>query len=418
MDDPYNTKLLPGDKGAVTAVDSISTIHVAWDNGSSLGIAYGADRARKIDAEIKYETGADFWRDTAVRHGIDEALVICGNYFSTQLKREQPKEEHQFCRELFAAMYADTAGRTDPAKLVYPYDFQKADERVEASYYHASRKRNDECARAIDEAIKESCYKVNFYNLDIAVMKVIHEYGFPRVNLVLAHQLQQSDWDGRYSESNKKWVQGYTMPEKAFGRAHLNAHPILIEDFANHARKFYDEMGAERFALPGRTEHGTAVQDYEIVRSIAFDDQRGFALGLNPYAPANFVAWQFTTENGKREFYWGHYSDTVTGAAENYTARVLVHMSGGDVKELQNPLAAAEMSSEQNYNMIDGALNNEKSRLDLTDGQTYEEVRELAPETLPEDKPSVMEQIREARKNPQPHTSSKARDKGTPELEL
>jgi len=75
------------------------------------------------------------------------------------------------------------------------------------------------------------------------------------------------------------------------------------------------------------------------------------------------------------------------------------------------------MSAEQNYNMIDGIPNNEKHRLDLTDGQTHEEIRELAPETLPEDKPSVLEQIREARKAPPaPRKQKDGHGKDEPEL--
>ena len=49
MDDPYNRKLVPGCKGTVVAVDSIGTIHVAWDCGSSLGVVYGEDSCRKVD---------------------------------------------------------------------------------------------------------------------------------------------------------------------------------------------------------------------------------------------------------------------------------------------------------------------------------------------------------------------------------
>ena len=39
-------------------------------------------------------------------------------------------------------------------------------------------------------------------------------------------------------------------------------------------------------------------------------------------------------------------------------------------------------------------------------------------ERTADDKPSVLEQIREARKNPQPHIPAKAREKGAPDLEL
>ena len=49
MDDPYNTKLVPGSKGTVRAVDDIGTIHVNWDCGSSLGVVLGDDSCRRID---------------------------------------------------------------------------------------------------------------------------------------------------------------------------------------------------------------------------------------------------------------------------------------------------------------------------------------------------------------------------------
>lgn len=47
MDDPYRT-IPKGTKGTVISVDDIGTIHVNWDNGSSLGVAYGEDIVRKI----------------------------------------------------------------------------------------------------------------------------------------------------------------------------------------------------------------------------------------------------------------------------------------------------------------------------------------------------------------------------------
>jgi len=47
MDDTYS-KLKPGDQGTVSCVDSIGTVFVDWDCGSSLGIVYGVDRIRKL----------------------------------------------------------------------------------------------------------------------------------------------------------------------------------------------------------------------------------------------------------------------------------------------------------------------------------------------------------------------------------
>lgn len=98
MDDPYS-KLRPGDKGRVSHVDDAGTIFVNWDSGSGLGIVYGEDSVRKIENERNYDTGADFWKDTAVSYGLEEAEGICGRYLSMQIKTES-KEEQRFCKEL------------------------------------------------------------------------------------------------------------------------------------------------------------------------------------------------------------------------------------------------------------------------------------------------------------------------------
>ena len=54
MDDPFNQKLSPGCRGTVRSVDDIGTIHVDWDCGSGLGIAYGQDSCRRVteDGEV------------------------------------------------------------------------------------------------------------------------------------------------------------------------------------------------------------------------------------------------------------------------------------------------------------------------------------------------------------------------------
>ena len=47
MNDPY-TKLKPGDQGLVEFVDDIGTVHIRWDNGSTLGAAYGEDEIKRL----------------------------------------------------------------------------------------------------------------------------------------------------------------------------------------------------------------------------------------------------------------------------------------------------------------------------------------------------------------------------------
>ena len=55
MDDPYR-EMPPGLKGVVTGVDDSGSIHVNWQNGSSLAVVFGEDECRKIeDGEVTVE---------------------------------------------------------------------------------------------------------------------------------------------------------------------------------------------------------------------------------------------------------------------------------------------------------------------------------------------------------------------------
>ena len=38
----------PGTRGTVMSVDDIGTVHVQWNNGSSLGVAYGEDECKTV----------------------------------------------------------------------------------------------------------------------------------------------------------------------------------------------------------------------------------------------------------------------------------------------------------------------------------------------------------------------------------
>jgi hypothetical protein len=63
---------------------------------------------------------------------------------------------------------------------------------------------------------------------------------------------------------------------------------------------------------------------YVIRESVLFDNKRGFAIAEhgNPKVPAPFVTWQFTeTENGQRDYYWGHYHSDLLAAKKDLLER-------------------------------------------------------------------------------------------------
>lgn len=86
------------------------------------------------------------------------------------------------------------------------------------------------------------------------------------------------------------------------------------------------------------------------------------------------------------------------GVLSQFTPRREILFAGQPFQPPENYLRNAELYEEGqtgNYNMLDGRLDNEPpERPDLTDGQTYEEIKELAPETLQPEKPSLMERLK------------------------
>ena len=48
MDDPYR-EMTPGLKGVVTGVDDSGSIHVDWENGSTLAVVFGEDHVMKAE---------------------------------------------------------------------------------------------------------------------------------------------------------------------------------------------------------------------------------------------------------------------------------------------------------------------------------------------------------------------------------
>lgn len=109
----------PGTKGTVMAVDDIGTIHVKWDNGSSLGVAYGEDRcevesrvlndlAKRFDTE---EGRAEFIRtaESGLYTGKTDAglevRVFLDKGEGMKVYREQPTK-----KEWWEVVYYDADG--------------------------------------------------------------------------------------------------------------------------------------------------------------------------------------------------------------------------------------------------------------------------------------------------------------------
>lgn len=79
------------------------------------------------------------------------------------------------------------------------------------------------------------------------------------------------------------------------------------------------------------------------MKSVTFDNSRGFALGFDEAAPSPFVTWQFTeTENGQKDYYWGHYHSSGQTAEKDFAKRVADYKELFGVHERTGGLEQAE----------------------------------------------------------------------------
>lgn len=78
-------------------------------------------------------------------------------------------------------------------------------------------------------------------------------------------------------------------------------------------------------------------QGYVIRQSILFDNGRGFVLGEHPRE--GFVTWQFTQEDGHRDYYWGHYHSNPEKAQSDFQERVEDYQRRYHVREVKAPIA-------------------------------------------------------------------------------
>lgn len=128
-------------------------------------------------------------------------------------------------------------------KYVYPYSLSEAKQNGELESYRESFKENIRCAESIKNAINNNFDGMHL-NKDVA-KEVIAEFGYDRVNFVLANTLQELKHDGRFSCENKEWAKEFYIPENKIKGINMNAdfvvtsHPAVLDGFVSQARKEY-----------------------------------------------------------------------------------------------------------------------------------------------------------------------------------
>ena len=158
--------------------------------------------------------------------------------FVSQREQRIRKEAAQyFEEEAYPPLYTHT--------LPYAMEHGRADDYLE------SRKRNLDCKKAIEDAIRKNFDGVHLSH--DAAREVLKEYGAERVVFILANTVQHLEYDGRFSVGNRAWAKGYEIPENVSRGMDLNAdyvlnsHPAVLDGFIGLTREGIreQELGME-----------------------------------------------------------------------------------------------------------------------------------------------------------------------------
>ncbi len=129
---------------------------------------------------------------------------------------------------------------------VYPYSRAEAKRNNELEQYEISFKENLCCADCIEKTIN---HNFDGYRLNKDTAKqVITEFGYDRVNFVLAHTVKELKHDGRFSRDNKEWAKAIYISENMLNGRNANSefrvdsHPSVLDGFVNQARKEYQKL--------------------------------------------------------------------------------------------------------------------------------------------------------------------------------
>lgn len=123
-----------------------------------------------------------------------------------------------------------------PIVPLYKNDMITAKEKDEITDWQNSLRENLNCARAIDNTLNSN-FSDNRLDTDKVLDAVIKDYDAERVSHVLAAQIINNDWDGRYHNDVKAWAKeqtnglsdGFMKDSRDY---YLTAHPVLIDSLA------------------------------------------------------------------------------------------------------------------------------------------------------------------------------------------
>lgn len=126
---------------------------------------------------------------------------------------------------------------------VYPLSFNEAWNRKELDQYNDSLYLNALCAHAIEQAISNLFSEGGFW--DGCPKTVLEQYGFKRVNFVLANTVDMVSDPSLISEDTHQWCKKIAVPpEQGYNRLFaVHTSASQLESFIAQTRQAYQALG-------------------------------------------------------------------------------------------------------------------------------------------------------------------------------
>lgn len=255
------------DKGILTKENPFFDAYSA--DADAIPELEGTTRYRDLTEEQK-ERFFEKWR-ALLNAPIEE---YCKEYQAAYLKaqegRVQPKTE-----PVTTEKEEETMPKTNEQAVSYrdvPIYLQTGDyarEHNEREMLRASRRADEACRDAIDNAIREH---YDGSHLDSSFLpQIIEDFGAERVEYILATTLREHTYDQRYSRVNQEWAAGIEISESEQTRLNclLTSHPVVINGIVDNVRQ--NAKDAEEEAEQMTAEEAPAAQvdfEAEVSRSV------------------------------------------------------------------------------------------------------------------------------------------------------
>ncbi len=128
---------------------------------------------------------------------------------------------------------------------LYPYSRAEARRQGRAQMHEDSFRQNVSCARAIEQAIRDHFDETSEGLKEGCAQAVLEQYGFKRVNFVLANSLKEMGCPYLLREETRQWgLRTYVPPDGKYNRYFVvDTAASLLEAFVDQARQAYQALG-------------------------------------------------------------------------------------------------------------------------------------------------------------------------------